>query len=67
VKLPYPLKLLSQSEEMVVAELPCPLEMTEVAITKLPCPLMTMEVSIAELLTQYEEMIVVELLVDQKE
>jgi hypothetical protein len=35
---------------MAVAELPCPLEVTEVAV--------------AELLAQYEEMVVVELLVD---
>jgi hypothetical protein len=39
--------------EMDVAKLPCPLEMTEVAVV--------------ELLTQYEEMAVAELLVGQKE
>jgi hypothetical protein len=50
VKLPCPLWLLSQWEEMTVAKLPCPLEATEVAI--------------AELLAQYEEMTVAELLVD---
>jgi hypothetical protein len=38
---------------MVAAELPCYLEATEVAVV--------------ELLAQYEEMIVVELLVDQEE
>jgi hypothetical protein len=53
VKLPHPLGLLSQWEEMAVAELPCPLEATEVAD--------------AELLAQYEEMAVAELLVGQEE
>jgi hypothetical protein len=53
VKLPFLLGLLSQWEEMAVAELPCPLEVTEVAIV--------------ELLTQYQEMAVAELLVDQEE
>jgi hypothetical protein len=38
---------------MVAAELPCPLEVTKVVV--------------AELLAQYEEMRVVELLVDQEE
>jgi hypothetical protein len=54
---------------MVVAELPCPLEleMTEVAIAKLPCPLETTKVAVVELLAQYEDMTVVELLGDQKE
>jgi hypothetical protein len=51
VKLPCPLGLLCQWEEMVAAELPCPLEATEVAVV--------------ELLAQYEEMAVAELLVDQ--
>jgi hypothetical protein len=51
VKLPCPLGLMCQWEEMAVAELPCPLEMTEVAV--------------AELLAQYEEMAIAELLVDQ--
>jgi hypothetical protein len=46
VKLPCPLWLLSQWEEMVGAELPCPLEATEVAIAKL--------------LAQYEAMVVAE-------
>jgi hypothetical protein len=49
VKLPCPLRLLCQWKEMVVAELSCPLEA---------------EVAIAELLAQYEEMSVAELLVD---
>jgi hypothetical protein len=53
VKLPCPLGLLSQWEEKAVAELPYPLEATEVAIV--------------ELLAQDEEMVVVELLVDQEE
>jgi hypothetical protein len=53
VKLPCPLGLLSQWEEMAVAELPCPLEVTKVAI--------------AELLAQYEVMAVAELLIDQEE
>jgi hypothetical protein len=54
---------------MAIAELPCPLEleMTEVVVVKLPCPLEMTEVAIVELLAQYEEMAVVELLVDQKE
>jgi hypothetical protein len=43
------------------------LETTEVVVTKLLCPLETTEVAIAELLAQYEEMVVAELLVDQKE
>jgi hypothetical protein len=47
------LRLLSQWEEMVAAELPCYLEATEV--------------DVAELLAQYEEMTIVELLVDQEE
>jgi hypothetical protein len=41
--------------------------MMEVAIAKLPCPLETTEVVVAELLAQYEEMAVAELLVDQNE
>jgi hypothetical protein len=49
VRLPCPLGLLCQWEEMVVVELPCPLEA---------------EVAVAELLAQYEEMTVAELLVD---
>jgi hypothetical protein len=53
VKIPCPLGLLSQWEEMAAAELPCPLEATEVVV--------------AELLAQYEEMAVAELLVDQEE
>jgi hypothetical protein len=36
--------------------------MTEVAIAKLSCLLEMMEVAVAELLTQYEEMTIVELL-----
>jgi hypothetical protein len=43
------------------------LETIEVAVMKLPCPLETTAVAIVELLAQYEEMVVVELLVDQKE
>jgi hypothetical protein len=66
VKLPCHLELLAQYEEMEVAELPCPLETTEVAIVKLLCPLGMMEVVVAELLAQYDEMAVAELLVDQK-
>jgi hypothetical protein len=42
------------------------LETTEVVVTKLLCPSETTEVAIAELLAQYEEMVVAELLVDQK-
>jgi hypothetical protein len=52
----------------LVAKIPCPLETTEVVVVKLPCPLEMTEVDVAELhLAQYEEMAVVELLVDQKE
>jgi hypothetical protein len=60
---------LSQYEEMVVAELPCALELetAEVAVVKLPCPLEMTEVAVAKLLPQYEEMTVAEHLVDQKE
>jgi hypothetical protein len=73
VKLSCPLWLLSQWEEMVVVELPCHLEATEVAIVELlaqyeeitvadlPCPLEVIEVAIAELLAQYEEVVVAEL------
>jgi hypothetical protein len=50
VKLRCPLGLLSQWEEMAVAELPCPLEVIEVVVV--------------EFLAQYEEMAVAELLVD---
>jgi hypothetical protein len=54
---------------MAAAELPCPLklETTEVAVAKLPCPLEMTEVAVAELLAQYEEMAVAELLVNQKQ
>jgi hypothetical protein len=38
-----------------------------VAVVKLPCPWETNEVAVAELPAHYEEMTVVELLVDQKE
>jgi hypothetical protein len=38
-----------------------------VVVVKLPYPLETTEVAVVELLAQYEEMVVVELLVDQKE
>jgi hypothetical protein len=38
--------------------------MTVVHVAKLPCLLETTKVAIAELLAQYEEMAVVELLVD---
>jgi hypothetical protein len=41
--------------------------MIEVAVVKLPCPLEMTVVAVVELLAQYEEMAVVELLVDQKE
>jgi hypothetical protein len=41
--------------------------MTEVVVAKLSCPLETTEVAIVELLAQYEEMEVAELLVDQNE
>jgi hypothetical protein len=37
------------------------------AITDLPCPLEATKVTVAELLAQYEEMAVTELLVDQEE
>jgi hypothetical protein len=53
VKLPCPLGLLSQWEELAATELPCPLEATQVAVV--------------QLLAQYENMIVAELLVDQEE
>jgi hypothetical protein len=78
VKLSCLLWLLSQWEEMVVAELPCPLEATEVAVVELlaqyeemavaelPCPLEATEVAVVEPLAQYEEMIVAELLVEQE-
>jgi hypothetical protein len=39
----------------------------KVVVAKLPYPLETTEVAVVELLAQYEEMVVVELLVDQKE
>jgi hypothetical protein len=63
---------------MAVAELPCPLEVTEVtvaelltqyeevAVAELPCPLELTDVAVAELLAQYEEMTVVELFVEQE-
>jgi hypothetical protein len=41
--------------------------MTEVAVAKLPCSLEMTEVAVMELLAQYEDMVVVEPLVDQKE
>jgi DNA-directed RNA polymerase len=41
--------------------------MTQVAIVKLSCPSEVTEVAVAELLTQYEEMPVAKMLVDQKE
>jgi hypothetical protein len=41
--------------------------MMEVAVVKLPCPLEMTKVVVAELLAQYEEMSVADLLVDQKE
>jgi hypothetical protein len=68
VKLSCPLELLPQYEEMAVTQLPCPLEleMMEVAIAKPPCHLEMTNVAVAELLTQYEEMTVAELFVDQK-
>jgi hypothetical protein len=62
VKLSCPLLLLSQWEEMAVAELPCPLGATEVvvvellaqyeemAVAELPCPLEVTGVAVAELL-----------------
>jgi hypothetical protein len=50
VKLPCPLGLLSQWEEMAVVELHCHLEVTEVVVV--------------QLLAQYEEMAVAKLLVD---
>jgi hypothetical protein len=53
VKLPFSLGLLSQWEEMPVVELPCPLETTEV--------------DVVELLAQYEETAIAELLVDQED
>jgi hypothetical protein len=49
---------------MSATKLPCPLEMTEVVVAKL---LVVEEIAVAELLSQYEEMTVVELLVDQEE
>jgi hypothetical protein len=53
VKLPCPLWLLSQWEEMAVVELSYPLTATEVAV--------------AELLALYEEMTIAELLIEQEE
>jgi hypothetical protein len=53
VKLPCLLCLMSQWKEMAVAELPCPLEATKVVV--------------ADLLAQFEEMTVAELLVEQEE
>jgi hypothetical protein len=41
--------------------------MTEVAVAKLPCSLEMTEVAVMEILAQYEDMVVVEPLVDQKE
>jgi hypothetical protein len=41
--------------------------MMEVAVATLSCPFEMIEVAIAELLDQYEEMAVAELLIDQKE
>jgi hypothetical protein len=54
---------------MAVVELPCPLELEtmEVAIVKLSYPLEMMEVAVAELLAQYEDITVAELLVDENE
>jgi hypothetical protein len=54
---------------MAVVELPYPLELEtmEIVVMKLPCPLELTEVAVVELLAQYEEMAVAELLVDQKE
>jgi hypothetical protein len=78
VKPPCPLWLLSPWEEMVVAELPCPLEATKVAVAKLlpqyeqmvvaqlPCLLEVTEVAVVELLAQYEEMTIAKLLVEQE-
>jgi hypothetical protein len=64
VKLPCPLGLLSQWEEMTAAKLPCPLEATEVVVAEL---LVAEDIAVVELLSQYEEMVVAELLVDQEE
>jgi hypothetical protein len=64
VKLPCPLGLLSQWDEIAAMKLPCHLEVTEVAIAEL---LVAEEIVDAELLSQYEEMAVAELLVDQEE
>jgi hypothetical protein len=54
---------------MAFMKLPYPLELEtiEVAVAKLSCPLETTKVAVAELLAQYEEKEVAELLVDQKE
>jgi hypothetical protein len=52
LKLSCPLWLLSQCEEMAVAELPCPLEVTEVAVVEL---LAQYEMTVAELLVEQEE------------
>jgi hypothetical protein len=46
VRLPCPLGLLSQWEEMAAVKLPCPLEATEVAVVE--------GIAVAELLSQYE-------------
>jgi hypothetical protein len=64
VKLPCPLGLLSQWEEMTAVKLPCPLEATEVVVAEL---LVAEDIAVVELLSQYEEMVVAELLVDQEE
>jgi hypothetical protein len=62
---------------MIVAELPCSLDVTEVTVAELlsqyeevvvaelPHPLEATEVAVAELLTQYEEMTVAKLLIEQ--
>jgi hypothetical protein len=64
VKLPCPLELLSQWEEMTTAKHPCLLEATQLVVAEL---LVAKEIAVAELLSQYEEMTVAELLVDQEE
>jgi hypothetical protein len=51
---------------MAFMKLPYPLELEtiEVAVAKLSCPLETTKVAVAELLAQYEKILVAELLVD---
>jgi hypothetical protein len=59
VKLPCPLWLLWRRLRWLLWE--------EMAVAELSCPLEAIEVAVVELLAQYKEMIVTELLVEQEE